>query len=210
MFTFVFEFCKIENCKKLKKSKGMCSMHYNRVARHGNPNTTLYCTTNTTCIMENCSRVAESHNLCSMHAKRKNKHGDPSILLIEKQQGKQCKVIDCFSAAFSKGYCSVHYGTVFKHGREYKILREKGTGTITKDGYKEYNFNGNRKLEHVMLAEEALGKKLPSKAVVHHMNSNKLDNFTSYNLVICPDQAYHMLLHKRIRAWEAKNGKKFT
>jgi hypothetical protein len=33
------------------------------------------------------------------------------------------------------------------------------------------------------------------------MNGNPLDNDTPFNLVICPDQSYHMLLHKRAKEY---------
>jgi hypothetical protein len=46
--------------------------------------------------------------------------------------------------------------------------------------------------EHIIIAEKALGKQLPPKAVVHHHNPMQL--------VICQDQAYHLLLHRRKRA----------
>ena len=49
-------------------------------------------------------------------------------------------------------------------------------------------------VEHIFLAEQALGKRLPNKSVVHHANGT---------LIICQDQAYHMLLHARQRALEA-------
>lgn len=55
-----------------------------------------------------------------------------------------------------------------------------------------------------MICIIALGKSLPTKAVVHHMNEDKLDNRPE-NLVICPDQAYHMLLHKLLREAQNKN-----
>lgn len=48
--------------------------------------------------------------------------------------------------------------------------------------------------DHVLLAEKALGKALPLKAVVHH--------HTPEQLVICQNQAYHLLLHRRQRALE--------
>lgn len=53
--------------------------------------------------------------------------------------------------------------------------------------------------EHVLVAERALGRRLPTGAVVHHVDENPRNNVPT-NLVICPDQAYHMLLHRRARA----------
>jgi HNH endonuclease len=54
-------------------------------------------------------------------------------------------------------------------------------------------------MEHTLVAERALGHYLPTGAVVHHVDGNKWNN-TPTNLVICQDQAYHVLLHKRQRA----------
>jgi hypothetical protein len=45
---------------------------------------------------------------------------------------------------------------------------------------------------HTLIAESALGKPLPREVVIHH--------HTIKQLVICQDQAYHSLLHKRTRA----------
>lgn len=53
--------------------------------------------------------------------------------------------------------------------------------------------------EHVIVAEKALGKFLPDKAVPHHANQIRSDN-SSKNIVICEDQAFHNLLHRRMRA----------
>ncbi len=58
------------------------------------------------------------------------------------------------------------------------------------------------KLEHVILAEAALGRALPLRAEVHHVNEIKTDNSRG-NLVLCPDRAYHQLLHYRSRALAA-------
>ena len=49
--------------------------------------------------------------------------------------------------------------------------------------------------EYILVAEKALGKPLPPKAVVHH--------HTPKQLVVCQDQAYHLLIHQRKRAYEA-------
>lgn len=55
---------------------------------------------------------------------------------------------------------------------------------------------------HVAVAEKALGKKLPKKAIVHHVDGNPLNNKPT-NLVVCPSQAYHLLLHARQRIMDA-------
>ena len=53
--------------------------------------------------------------------------------------------------------------------------------------------------EHILIAETALGKPMPKKSMVHHVNGKPGDNSRG-NHVICQDQAYHLLLHKRMRA----------
>jgi len=87
-----------------------------------------------------------------------------------------------------------HFGTL------EGMKAENGKGR-PKDGsgYVHITVDGERITEHTHLAEKALGKKLPRGAIVHHMNEVPWDNFTPFNLVICPDQKYHMLLHKRMR-----------
>ena len=53
--------------------------------------------------------------------------------------------------------------------------------------------------EHRLVAEKALGKHLPQKAEIHHVNEIKAHNRND-NLVICENSAYHKLLHVRSRA----------
>lgn len=79
-----------------------------------------------------------------------------------------------------------------RHAAGYVLVRPK----------RGANRSGAYQLEHIRVAERILGKPLPPGAVVHHVNGDKTDNRPS-NLVICPDHAYHMLLHQRQRALEA-------
>lgn len=56
--------------------------------------------------------------------------------------------------------------------------------------------------EHLVVVCRVLGRKLPAKAEVHHVDEDKTRNVGG-NLVLCPDRAYHMLLHQRARAYDA-------
>lgn len=57
-------------------------------------------------------------------------------------------------------------------------------------------------LEHVLIVERLLGKALPQGVQIHHVDGNGLNN-AHCNLVVCPNRAYHSLLHERTKALDA-------
>jgi hypothetical protein len=61
---------------------------------------------------------------------------------------------------------------------------------------------GGYVLEHILVAERAIGHFLPKGAEIHHWNEVKTEN-RNRNLVICPNRAYHLLLHARMRIQRA-------
>jgi HNH endonuclease len=111
-----------------------------------------------------------------------------------------CSIMDCHGSIEGLGYCSKHYQRFKRHGDPLKTLtREHGEGFPHPDGYWMHQIDGRRVMLHVLVAEKALGRPLPPKAEVHHVNEIKKDN-RNRNLVICEDHAYHALLHQRQRA----------
>jgi hypothetical protein len=73
------------------------------------------------------------------------------------------------------------------------VFADKGTHEtyLTTDGYLRYH-GGD--YVHRVIVEEALRKKLPVGAVVHHIDYDRTNNNTN-NLIVCQNQAYHKLLH---------------
>ncbi len=59
---------------------------------------------------------------------------------------------------------------------------------------------------HRWRAQQALGRPLPPNAIVHHADGTRSDDGP---LVICPDQAYHMELHRKMRV-KAAGGNPWT
>lgn len=60
----------------------------------------------------------------------------------------------------------------------------------------------NEALLHRQIAEKALGRPLPKTVVVHHHDGDG-ENNENTNLVICENQKYHQLLHRRQRVLNA-------
>lgn len=111
-----------------------------------------------------------------------------------------CSIPGCSKPLVNcRGWCSNHYRKWRLYGDPLTQIRvSPGTGNVNAYGY--LRISG--RLEHITIAEHALGKPLPPDAVVHHADGNKLNNEPS-NLVICPDNDYHQLLHLRMRALDA-------
>lgn len=59
-----------------------------------------------------------------------------------------------------------------------------------------YIRHGHDQYLHRTLVENVIGRKLAKSEVVHHVDGNKKNN-ENRNFVLCPNQAYHFLLHAR-------------
>ena len=87
------------------------------------------------------------------------------------------------------------YGWVKGESRQFRQghqMRLKPTTT----GYPEVHNGGQRMKVHRLRAARALGKPLPRRVVVHHVDGSKS---AESQLVICQDRGYHKLLHFRMR-----------
>jgi hypothetical protein len=70
-----------------------------------------------------------------------------------------------------------------------------GTGYIGPSGYRVIRVNGKRIYEHRHVMEKILGRRLKREEIVHHKNSDRLDNRPE-NLHLFPSISAHMKHHK--------------
>ena len=82
-----------------------------------------------------------------------------------------------------------------------RTISVRGYVRVRCDGHPRADRNGFV-LEHILVVEQVLGRYLEACHPIHHVNENRQDNRPS-NLVVCQDNAYHRLLHVRLKAREA-------
>lgn len=157
------------------------------------------------CSIEGCDSLAKYAGLCGMHYKRVWRHGANKTLSPTRGFIRsKCKVEDCNeTSCYSIGYCELHYQRWNRYGRTHNIVNIGSGYTISSAGYVLLYRKGKWISEHTILAEKALGKPLPKGAVVHH-TGKPWDNYGPFKLVICLDQAYHLLLHRRMRELQCR------
>lgn len=154
------------------------------------------------CSTLNCTSQHYSKGFCKLHYNWQYRKGNIDAPRIRAAAGTKigqiCSVDGCEKLVKYIGLCKTHYTRQNQFGRLNNIRRKAWSGTIREDGRVIVQVHGYRVFEHIHIAERALGKQLPLGAIVHHIDENPSNN-TPTNLLICPDQAYHMLLHKRMR-----------
>lgn len=153
------------------------------------------------CDVDGCVGKHKGHGLCQKHLQEK-KRRDAGIRLNVRGS---CSHPGCDMPHKAKGFCEKHYERFTRHGDASTMKRRaNGEGSYIPGSGVTVNLaaEGGPKYLHILMVEKVLGHKLPEGAVVHHVNGDNADNRND-NFVVCPDQAYHLLLHQRMRALES-------
>lgn len=73
-------------------------------------------------------------------------------------------------------------------------------GSKRRDGYIRVTIHNKRKLKHRVLFEKAIGRKLRSNEVVHHINGDNTDN--NINNLLAMTQSTHFKLHHMLGSFK--------
>lgn len=144
------------------------------------------------CRVPACPNETNKTGLCDGHYQRVKKHGESANLttpLRTKKQKARCGAEKCQRDAVSLGFCKLHYGRK-AHGRamdapvrfkpgEWGKWRTNYAGyisrqrTIVAPGEKSRR---EHQLQHRLVMETYLGRRLLTHENVHHIDGNKTNN----------------------------------
>lgn len=142
---------------------------------------------------------------CSRECRRGENHHYKLNPSVKPQSKKQPIVRFCACDCGEQlSFKSAEHGAKFIVGhshRTYKPYRRLDGYVYIWDPSHPRSRRG-RVREHIVIAEAAIGKSLPPRAEVHHFDEVRYNNAND-NLVICENNAYHALLHRRKRVLDA-------
>lgn len=118
--------CSVLACSSAVDARGLCSSHYARLKRYGDPLGRPVKVVNT-CGVDACDRPSVSWGYCGMHSQRYYHHGDP--LASFKRRRSNCRVDDCPELTKGHGYCAKHLRRLKSNG-DPAIARSGGRPTL--------------------------------------------------------------------------------
>jgi hypothetical protein len=129
--------CEIPDCEARVLARGLCSLHYSRLQRHGDPTFTKrpgrkrkpIVPVADRCSVDDCPERRVTRGWCQKHYQRVRRHGDVNavhdagrpvtLLLTDGRAQDLCRVDDCVNLVRRQGLC-------YKHLAEFKLCRYEG------------------------------------------------------------------------------------
>lgn len=134
-----------------------------------------------TCDIDGCGRKHYARGFCGLHYQRVLAHGTPGEPQRRRELAPErvCSVPGCEKPHNAKGMCGMHYNRWRDDGDPGEVgprQGPKGAGSVDRSGYRMRQIGGRRILEHRLVMEQTLGRRLMRSESVHHINGDRADN----------------------------------
>lgn len=141
--------CWAYNCLSSNlKSRGLCSPHYHKWYKYGDPDVSVYFKRDGCCSVDGCENDVQGRGLCSKHRQRDLIYGDTGVNYRSNPVGAKKE---------RNGYVEI---TLSKDDPFYCMTRK----------------HGNSAPEHRIVMARHLGRPLTRNESVHHIDGNRKNN----------------------------------